>query len=70
MRTGGINPDLRYSPPGVHAIWNEIVLGGVLEANGMVSFAEFVTESDAEAIRQYVLFEAARLRASSPADAD
>ena len=35
--------------------------GGTLEARGMVSFSEFVSAEDTEAIRQYVLSEANRL---------
>jgi len=60
LRTGGLNPDLRWSPAGIHAIWADIVLGGVMARNGMVSFAEYVTAEDAEAIRQYVLSAAGR----------
>ena len=61
LRTGGVNPDLRWSPAATHDIWQDIVLGGILEARGMVSFSEYVSEEDAEAIRQYVLAEANRL---------
>ncbi len=61
LRTGGHTPDLRFSPPEVHAIWEQIVLGGVLEDKGMVSFAKFVSPDQAEAIRQWVLAEAGRL---------
>ena len=61
MRTGGVTPDLRWSAAGIHEIWNDIVLGGVLKTRGMVSFSDFVTEEDAQAIRQYVLAEANRL---------
>jgi mono/diheme cytochrome c family protein len=61
LRTGGVTPDLRWSSPQVHEIWQDIVRGGILEARGMVSFSDFVTEEDAEAIRQYVLAEANRL---------
>ena len=61
MRTGGLTPDLRWSSAQVHEIWQDIVLGGVLETRGMVSFAEFVTADDAEAIRQHVLSEANRI---------
>jgi mono/diheme cytochrome c family protein len=63
LRGGGLTPDLRHSGENVHNIWQDIVLGGVLKARGMVSFAEFVSEADAEAIRQYVLSEANRLYA-------
>ncbi|MEJ2530248.1 MAG: PQQ-dependent dehydrogenase, methanol/ethanol family [Halioglobus sp.] len=61
LRTGGVTPDLRWSSPQVHEIWQDIVRGGMLKARGMVNFSEFVTEEDAEAIRQYVLAEANRL---------
>ena len=61
MRTGGLTPDLRYSGPAVHDSWQDIVRGGVLKPVGMTSFAQYVTEADAEAIRQYVLSQANRL---------
>jgi quinohemoprotein ethanol dehydrogenase len=61
FRTGGPTPDLRWSTAQVHDIWQDIVRGGVLKSLGMVSFAEFVSEDDAEAIRQYVLSEANRV---------
>ena len=55
LRGGGLTPDLRYSSENVHNIWQDIVRGGALKARGMVSFAEFISEDDAEAIRQYAL---------------
>ncbi len=61
FRTGGPTPDLRWSSAQVHGIWQDIVRGGILKSLGMVSFAEFVTEQDAEAIRQYALSEANRI---------
>lgn len=61
FRTGGPTPDLRWSTAQVHDIWQDIVRGGVLKSLGMVSFAEFVSEDDAEAIRQYALSEANRV---------
>ena len=61
LHTGGITPDLRWSSAAVHEIWQDIVRGGVLQARGMVGFGEFVSEEEAEAIRQYVLSEAGRL---------
>jgi quinohemoprotein ethanol dehydrogenase len=45
----------------VHEQWQDIVRGGILSKLGMVSFEEFVSEDDAEAIRQYVLSEANRV---------
>ena len=61
LRTGGVTPDLRWASSQTHEIWDDIVLGGILQARGMVSFSEYVSEDDAEAIRQYVLSEANRL---------
>jgi PQQ-dependent dehydrogenase (methanol/ethanol family) len=61
LRTGGVNPDLRWSGAAVHEIWQDIVIGGVLSARGMVSFADYISAEDAEAIRQYALSEAQRL---------
>ncbi len=61
MRTGGLTPDLRYSGPAVHEQWQAIVREGVLATRGMVSFAPYVDETTAEAIRQYVLLEANNL---------
>jgi PQQ-dependent dehydrogenase (methanol/ethanol family) len=63
MRTGGVTPDLRYSNSGIHGMWQDIVIGGVFERLGMVSFAEYLSEKDAEAIRQHVLEGANRLYA-------
>ena len=60
LRTGGATPDLRWSSEQTHAMWQDIVLGGILAPLGMVSFADYVTEDDSEAIRQYVLAEANR----------
>lgn len=61
LRTGGVTPDLRWASTQTHEIWDDIVRGGILRARGMVSFSEYVSEDDAEAIRQYVLAEANRL---------
>ncbi|HAG36032.1 MAG TPA: hypothetical protein DCL34_04385, partial [Erythrobacter sp.] len=35
--------------------WVQIVHGGALEGNGMASFAKSLSESEVEAIRQYVI---------------
>jgi quinohemoprotein ethanol dehydrogenase len=52
-------PDLRWSAiTGNAEAWKGVVIDGNLAANGMVSFAEFVTPAEAEAIRAYVLAQA------------
>ena len=55
-RVSSIFPDLRYAG----ALWGadafkSIVIGGALQANGMVSFRKTLTPQDAEAIRAYVV---------------
>jgi PQQ-dependent dehydrogenase (methanol/ethanol family) len=60
MRTGGLNPDLRHSGEGIHAQWQQIVREGSLRSLGMVGFAQYLSAEDAEAVRQYVLYEANR----------
>jgi mono/diheme cytochrome c family protein len=70
MRTGGLTPDLRYAGQAVHDSWQNIVLGGVLEARGMVSFAPYLDATEAEAIRQYVLMEANKRYARQQSSAD
>ena len=63
LRTGGVTPDLRRSQPAIHQLWERIVIEGLFENAGMVSFREFLTPDDAEAIRQFVLSEANRVYA-------
>ncbi|MBL4827196.1 MAG: PQQ-dependent dehydrogenase, methanol/ethanol family [Spongiibacteraceae bacterium] len=49
-------PDLRYSGlVHVAAAWKSVVLDGVLSDRGMVGFKENFTDSEAEAIRAYVI---------------
>jgi PQQ-dependent dehydrogenase (methanol/ethanol family) len=57
--SGGVLPDLRYSPligsaPG----FADVVLGGSRHSLGMVSFAKVMSPKDVEAIRAYVITEA------------
>lgn len=51
-------PDLRYSDENIHAMYNDIVLGGALSGNGMASFADLLSEDDVKDIQAYVIFEA------------
>lgn len=55
MVGGGVIPDLRYSSPQIHKMWNEIVLGGMLADNGMASFSDVLSEEEAQQIRAYVV---------------
>jgi quinohemoprotein ethanol dehydrogenase len=64
--SGGVLPDLRYSALlASQPQWNEVVLGGSLQAFGMVSFAKELSKQDAEAIRAYVIFRANQSLAES-----
>jgi quinohemoprotein ethanol dehydrogenase len=54
--SGGVLPDLRYSSTLENDQWFYIVLGGMLKANGMVSFAKELSHDDGAAIRSYVIF--------------
>ncbi len=56
--SGGVTPDLRYSPFLDNDAWFDIVNGGLLESNGMVSFAEVLSREDAADIRAYVIRQA------------
>jgi alcohol dehydrogenase (cytochrome c)/quinohemoprotein ethanol dehydrogenase len=55
----GILPDLRYSKA-LHSAdtWRSIVLGGVMEDQGMASFATVLDAKSAEAIRAFVIAQA------------
>lgn len=58
VRSAGAMPDLRFMTAGRHEAFNEIVLNGILAANGMAAFADILTATDAERIRQYVISQA------------
>jgi quinohemoprotein ethanol dehydrogenase len=63
--SGGVLPDLRYSGTLASDQWFQIVLDGMLEEYGMVSFSKEITRQNATAIREYVIF-----RANQSLDAD
>ena len=57
--SSGVLPDLRWSAiTGNKDAWKGVVLDGNLSANGMVSFSDYLTPDEAEAIRAYVLTQA------------
>jgi PQQ-dependent dehydrogenase (methanol/ethanol family) len=48
--------DLRRSPMlRSQGAWRSVVIGGIFESKGMVSFAKYITPKDAEDIRAYVI---------------
>jgi quinohemoprotein ethanol dehydrogenase len=52
---GGVIKDLRHMTPQTHAIFKDIVLKGAMSGLGMASFANVLSEEDAEAIHAYVI---------------
>ena len=54
--SGGVLPDLRYSATLENDEWFSDVLGGMLQSEGMVSFAKELSSEDAADIRAYVIF--------------
>ena len=63
VRAGGVIPDLRYLAPGKHIVFEDIVLGGILQDRGMVGFASSLSKQDSSAVHQYIISEAHRLQA-------
>jgi quinohemoprotein ethanol dehydrogenase len=53
--SGGVLPDLRYSSTLKSDQWFYFVLGGLLQQNGMVSFAKELKHEDVADIRSYVI---------------
>jgi quinohemoprotein ethanol dehydrogenase len=46
-------------------LWRDVVIGGALSANGMVSFSDVLDENRAENVRAYVLSEAQQAQAAN-----
>ncbi|HYD25943.1 MAG TPA: PQQ-dependent dehydrogenase, methanol/ethanol family [Croceibacterium sp.] len=64
---GPVNPDLFRSPMATSAeAWRAIVIDGALADNGMIGFKPWLTPEQAEAVRGYVLGEAAKRAAAAP----
>jgi quinohemoprotein ethanol dehydrogenase len=58
-RSGGMIPDLRWSPVGAtREAWKAVVIDGERSASGMAGFRGAMTDADAEAIRAYVVVRA------------
>jgi alcohol dehydrogenase (cytochrome c)/quinohemoprotein ethanol dehydrogenase len=53
--SGGITPDLRYSPLLASDSFFDVVLGGALQPMGMVSFAKVLDHDQADSIRAYLI---------------
>ena len=63
--SGGVTPDLRYSPAISGETLQAIVLGGALHANGMAAFAPTLTLPDVEAVRAYLIRRAHETQAAT-----
>ena len=55
---GGITPDLRYSPVIASDSFFDVVLGGALKDQGMVSWSPVLSHADAAAVRAYIIHRA------------
>ncbi|NJN50561.1 MAG: PQQ-dependent dehydrogenase, methanol/ethanol family [Gammaproteobacteria bacterium] len=53
--SSGVYPDLRFSAPGVHELWQQIVREGLFEATGMAGFDDVLTQGDVNDIHAYVI---------------
>ena len=51
-------PDLRRMSPATQQIFKQIVLAGAYETKGMPGFADELNENEAEAIQQYIVWQA------------
>ncbi len=62
--SGGLVPDLRYSGLLGNDGWYNVVLGGALKDQGMVSFASILKRNEVSAIRAYIIGEANAAKAA------
>jgi quinohemoprotein ethanol dehydrogenase len=62
----GLVPDLYAMTPEKHLLFRQIVLGGLLERNGMASFADLLTEPEVDDIHAYLVDGARRRQAADP----
>ena len=58
---GGVTPDLRYMDAAKHQAWLGVVIGGMHQQKGMVSFAGVLTPQDATDIQAFVIERAHQL---------
>ena len=59
------NADLRLMPAETHDAFQDIVRDGLMRALGMESFADRLSEDDAELVRQYIISRATLDRAAA-----
>jgi mono/diheme cytochrome c family protein len=56
--SGGIVPDLRYRIGVLDPAWRSIVIDGALAERGMPAWREYLSPTEADAIKAYVAHEA------------
>jgi quinohemoprotein ethanol dehydrogenase len=56
--SGGIVPDLRYRVGDLNLAWQSIVIDGALAFGGMPAWEEYLSREEADAIKDYVAYEA------------
>ena len=54
--------DLRYLTKDKHKMFNEVVLGGLLEENGMANFSTLINKKEANQIHSYIINAATKAR--------
>jgi mono/diheme cytochrome c family protein len=64
---GGVTPDLRYLDAVKHQAWMGVVIGGMHQQRGMVSFAGVLSPQDAADIQAFVIERAHQLLESRSA---
>ncbi|HEX3846136.1 MAG TPA: PQQ-dependent dehydrogenase, methanol/ethanol family [Steroidobacteraceae bacterium] len=62
-------PDLSNLPPGMHAMFYDIVLKGALQANGMARWDDVLSHDDAAAIHAYLVDQAWQAQGSASSTA-
>lgn len=55
VRSATVMPDLRRMAPERHQLFDEIVLGGILEPLGMASFDDVLTSTQSMQIQAYII---------------
>jgi len=64
--SGGSLADLRYASEATYNIFHDIVRRGAYSGLGMPNFGEFITDEDAEAVKQWLLSRRAALMEQAP----
>ena len=55
LRSDSVMPDLRWSQPGIHTLFNQIVSDGIFVVKGMAGFSDVLNETQVEQIHSYVI---------------